>query len=222
MHVIPSPAANANALLITACDVAAAPVKFILDTTGTVSMVAVQWLDQVPDQGPPATVKPTQRTVELTAPQTLALIGARRLSVSTQLTTQTDAQPRRPPGGWPGSSVVAWRIEGLTWDTTGDPLGPAEISAVMHLLDGTRRNGLPITLTDLPDWAGPMTAGQQQVALYVEGGSYAYRAGSWDPGAHHQFRHRVRRQAASRGPRPNPAGGGWTTTPTCPGWACTE
>jgi len=46
-------------------------------------------------------------------------------------------------------------------------------------LDGTRRNGLPIALTELPEWAGPMTHGQSEVALYVEGGRYEYEAGSW-------------------------------------------
>jgi hypothetical protein len=122
-------------------------------------------------------LRPTDRSVELTAPDTMALIGARRLSVSTQLSTQADAAAQATT--WLArSSVVAWRIEGLSWDTTGD-LGPAEISTVMQLLDGTRRNGLPILLTDLPDWAGPMTAGQDQLPLYVEGGSYDYRAGSW-------------------------------------------
>jgi hypothetical protein len=49
----------------------------------------------------------------------------------------------------------------------------------MRLIDGTRRNGLPITLTDLPSWVGPMTGGQDAVALYVEGGDYEYRAGAW-------------------------------------------
>jgi len=177
VHVVPSPAAAAAALPVTACDIDAAPVRFLLDMTDTVSMVNVTWREQTTDPGPPPVLRPTDRSVELTAPDTMALIGARRLSVSTQLSTQADAAAQATT--WLArSSVVAWRIEGLSWDTTGD-LGPAEISTVMQLLDGTRRNGLPILLTDLPDWAGPMTAGQDQLPLYVEGGSYDYRAGSW-------------------------------------------
>jgi hypothetical protein len=177
VHVVPSPAAEATALPVTACSIDAAPVRFLLDMTDTVSMVNLTWREQTTDPGPPPVLRPTDRFVEVTAPETLAMIGARRLSVSTQLATEADAAAQATQ--WLArSSVVAWRIDGLTWDTTGD-LGPAEISAVMQLLDGTRRNGLPITLTDLPDWAGPMTAGQDRVALYVEGGSYDYRAGSW-------------------------------------------
>jgi hypothetical protein len=174
---VPSPAAIATALPVTACDIDADPVRFVLDMTDTVSMVAVTWLEQVADPGPPATTKPTQRTLEMTDPNMLAVIGARRLSVSTQLVSSGDATLQAQ--GWLArSSVLSWRIEGLTWDTTGD-LTPAEITSVMRLLDGTRRNGLPIALTDLPDWAEALTGGQDQVALYVEGGTYTYTAGSW-------------------------------------------
>lgn len=174
VHVVPSPAAIENAMPMSACVVEADPVRFILDMTDTISMVAVTWLDQVTEDG---VIKPAQRTVEVTAPETLALIGARRLSVSTQLTTEADATLQATD--WLArSSVVGWRIEGLAWDTTGD-LSPDEISSVMTLLDGTRRNGLPIALTELPEWAGPMTHGQSEVALYVEGGRYEYEAGSW-------------------------------------------
>jgi hypothetical protein len=177
VHVIPSPGAAANALPITACDIDAEPVRFLLDTTDTISLVALTWLEQVVDPDTSA-IKPTQRTVEVTAPETLAAIGARRMSVSTQLITETDATNQA--NSWLArGSVMAWRIEGLTWDTYGD-LSPTEVTAAMRLIDGTRRNGLPITLTDLPEWVGPMTGGQQQVALYVEGGDYQYRAGSWE------------------------------------------
>lgn len=177
VHVIPSPAALAHALPVTACDIDAEPVRFILDTTGTISMVALTWLEQVVDPEPPNPIKPTQRTVDVTAPGTLAAIGARRMSVSTQLITEADAATQATQ--WLArSSVVAWRIEGLTWDTAGD-LTPTEITAVMRLIDGTRRNGLPITLTDLPAWVGPMTGDQTAVALYVEGGDYEYHAGAW-------------------------------------------
>jgi hypothetical protein len=177
VHVIPSPAAKAHAMPLTACVIDAEPVRFILDTTDTISMVALTWLDQVVDPEPPNPIKPTQRTVEVVAPQTMAAIGARRMSVSTQLTAEADATAQA--NQWLArSSVMAWRVEGLTWDTAGD-LNPDEISSVMRLIDGTRRNGLPITLTDLPSWVGPMTGGQDAVALYVEGGDYEYRAGAW-------------------------------------------
>lgn len=176
VRVIPSQAAADNSLPVSACVIDADPVRFILDTTETVSMVAVQWLDQVvdPDNG---AIKPTQRTVEISDPIMLSTIGARRLSVSTQLRAQADAEAQA--NTWLArSSVLSWRIEGLSWDTAGD-LSTAEIEPLMTLLDGTRRNGLPILLTDLPEWAGPMVGGQDQVALYVEGGQYDYTGGAW-------------------------------------------
>lgn len=177
VHIVPSAAAIANALPITACDIDADPVRFILDMTDTISMVAVQWLEQTVDPGPPAVTKPTQRSVEVIAPNTMAVIGSRRLSISTQLVTLGDANTQAT--SWLARrSTLAWRIENLRWDSTGD-LSPIAIHALLTLLDGTARNGLPIALTDLPAWAGPMTHGQSEVALYVEGGTYSYSAGSW-------------------------------------------
>jgi hypothetical protein len=35
-------------------------------------------------------------------------------------------------------------------------------------------------LTDLPPWVQPMTSQDDQVALYVEGGTYVYNAGHWE------------------------------------------
>src|SRR4029077_19719887 len=114
-----SPAATGHALPITACVIDADPVKFLLDMSDTMSIVAVQWLEQTTDPGPPVVQKPTQRTLEVVDPSALSIVGARRMSVSTQLTTQADAQVQA--NQWLArSSVMAWRIEGLSWDTTGD------------------------------------------------------------------------------------------------------
>jgi hypothetical protein len=107
----------------------------------------------------------------------MAQIGARRLSVSTQLAQSADAVDQAST--WLArSSTVAWRIEGLKWDTTGD-LSPDQIATILVLLDGTARNGLPIVLTDLPPWVQPMASSSGSVALFVEGGRYVYDAGSW-------------------------------------------
>lgn len=176
VHVVVSATATANAMPITACDIDLEPVQFILDMTDTLSMIAVQWMDQtVNTEGKLA---PTQRTVEVTSPETMAAIGARRMSVSTQLTQQTDATAQA--NQWLArSSTLAWRVEGLRWTTSDDRLGPDDIATAMNLLDGIKRNGLPIALTDLPPWTDPMTGNQDAVALYLEGGTYTYDAGSW-------------------------------------------
>jgi hypothetical protein len=144
--------------------------------TDTVSMVAVNWLEQTVD-GTSGQLRPTQRTVEVVDPVVMSVIGARRLSVSTQLIIETDADIQAR--NWLSrSSVMAWRIEGLRWDTTGE-LDPDGTQTVLTLLDGTLRNGLPIVLTDLPPWMDALTHGDS-AALYVEGGTYSYNAGAWE------------------------------------------
>lgn len=174
VHVIPSSAALDHALPITACDIEASPVRFALDMTDTISMVSLSWLEQVVDDG---VVKPANRTIEVYDPGAVAAIGARRLSVSTQLSYEPQALAQA--NGWLArSSVMAWRIEGLSWDTDGD-LGPDQIDTIMTLLDGTRRIGLPIALTDLPAWSLPVVGGMDIVGLYVEGGTYTYEGGAW-------------------------------------------
>src|SRR4029077_11973593 len=136
VRVIPSAAAIGNALPITACNIDVDPVRLLLDMGDTISTVDVQWIDQTQDPGPPATQRPTQRTVTATDSVMLQTIGARRLSVSTQLATLGDAQEQAIQ--WLArTSVMAWRIEGLSWDTAGD-LGPDDISTLMTLLDGPR------------------------------------------------------------------------------------
>jgi hypothetical protein len=177
VDVVPTP--PANALPVTACNIDAEPVRFLLDTSDTFSMVAVQWLEQTTDPGPPVVQRPTQRTEELVDAADMTSIGARRLSISTQLAVQADAR-NQAAVRLARSSNIAWRIEDLTWDTADDRLGPDEIQTVMRLLDGTLRNGLPMMLTDLPPWVQPMTSNQNAVALYVEGGTYRYNAGAWE------------------------------------------
>src|SRR4029077_7981659 len=116
VRVIPSTAATANALPVSACLIDVDPVRLLLDIGDTISIVDVQWLEQTQDPGPPVVNRPTQRTVSATDPTMVATIGARRLSVSTQLTTQAAAQNQATQ--WLArASVMAWRIEGLSWDS---------------------------------------------------------------------------------------------------------
>jgi hypothetical protein len=176
VHVIPSQAAIDNSLPISACDITAEPVRFALDMTDTVSMVSLTWKEQTTDDG---VVKPTDRTIDVADPSVEHIIGARRLNISTQLAQPTPAQAQAAL--WLArSSVLGWRIEGLQWDTSLIPgLSPDDTETVMTLLNGTTRIGLPVALTDMPEWTWPIGGGSAEVALYIEGGTYEYHAGSW-------------------------------------------
>jgi hypothetical protein len=176
VHVIASAGAIGHALPISACDLDADPVRFSLDMTDTVSTVALTWKEQVVDDG---VVKPADRTIDATDTGVEAVIGARRLSVSTQLSYEPQAAAAAQL--WLArSSILAWRMEGLRWDTSLQPgLSPDTIETVMTLLNGVSRIGLPIAVTDVPEWAWPVAGGSDTVALYVEGGTYEYQAGAW-------------------------------------------
>jgi hypothetical protein len=172
--VIPSPAAVANGLPLSACLIEADPVRFILDMIGTVSHVDLTWKDQT--LGSEGEQRPTDRTVALVDAALEQQIGARRLSVSTQLSLATQAQTVAQTF-LTRSSVLAWQVDGLRYDTEGD-LNPDQVQTILRLLDGTRRIGLPLLVTDLPLWAQDMV-GTTALPLYVEGGEYTYDAGAW-------------------------------------------
>jgi hypothetical protein len=176
VRVTPSAEALAHGLPVSSCEIDVDPVRFILDTSSTVSMVALQWLDQVVNEDGKQT--PKQLTVEVIDGNMMETIGARRLSVSTQLAYLEYAQAQAV--GWLArNSSLAWRIENLVWDTTGH-MTPDEVKTVLHLLDGTTRIGQPLALTDLPEWTHPLAGDTGAVALYLEGGTYRYNAGSWE------------------------------------------
>jgi hypothetical protein len=64
----------------------------------------------------------------------------------------------------------------MTWDTdvpvtwTDD-----DRSTALEILDGTKRIGLPIVVSDLPDW----TPSGPSVPCYLEGGTYTFDSGRW-------------------------------------------
>jgi hypothetical protein len=165
-------AAVPGALTLSACDVLLDPVRWVQDVADVSSRVAVRWLEQTTDGTKPVTAEHTYTQDD---PALIDALGVRRIGVSTVLTTQPDAAAL-------AGRVLArtgdhgWRIGGLTWSTGLDALAPADVDRAFTLLDGTTRLGVPITLTDLPDWS---PSGESQVALFLEGGTYRFTGGHW-------------------------------------------
>jgi hypothetical protein len=172
IRIAPGPVVADRGITVSACDVLLDPVRWQVDSTDSATRVAVGWKDQSPDP-----VKPVDRTVTVVDTAGEIATGQRRVAISTQLSTAADADlvagavlARLSAGGW--------RISGLTYRVEpDDPLAPADIALVMTVLDGTTRLGLPIMLTELPDWSPAGVGGS--VPLYLEGGKLTNTDGAW-------------------------------------------
>jgi hypothetical protein len=172
--IVPADIVGTSGITVSACDVLLDPVRWEIDSTDSATRIDVGWLEQVVDAG---VTKPAARTVTLVDTAAETATGRRRVGVQTQLTTSANASTV-------GAAMLArltaggWRVGGLTWRAEiDDPLTPAGIAAVMQVLDGSTRLGLPIMLTDLPDWS-PIPAGTD-VPLFLEGGRFANVDGAW-------------------------------------------
>jgi len=172
IRIVTAPAVGAKGVTVSACDLLLDPVRWIADSTDSATRVAVGWKDPAPD---PA--KPTDRTETVVDAAAETDTGQRRVQVSTQLATQAAA-------GSTAAALLArlsaggWKVSGLTYSIeAGDPLTAAQLTTVMTLLDGTTRIGLPVMLTDLPDWSPVAAPGS--VPLFVEGGRYTNTGGAW-------------------------------------------
>lgn len=170
--IIPN-SGQAAALVLSACDLLRDDVTWEQDTQDVVTRAAVVWQEQgVDDEGQPTT---TERTVTLIDSGLEATYGVRRLSLSTQLQSSADAMDVAAKL-LARTSVSDWRAGGLVIDDAElDDPDDEDVSRVLTLLDGTSRNGMPMSLVDLPAWSptGPT------VPVYLEGGSYTYEDGAW-------------------------------------------
>lgn len=162
-----------DGLALSACDVLRDPVQWVQNVSDVSTRVNVGWLEQgVDDDGQPTT---TDRSVVLIDADLEVNHGQRSVSVSTLLTTEADAG-RIADAILERASVTGWRIGGATVDDYAmESTGPDAVNLMLQLLDGTIRNGLPVTLTDLPPWSPVGEA----VPGYVEGGSYTFADGYW-------------------------------------------
>jgi hypothetical protein len=158
---------------LSACDLLRDPVTFHVDVGDVSTRARVEWQDQTTDDtGNPA---PTSRTVLIIDTDREAVYGSRSVSVSTLLTNVDDATEigerilARTPGDW--------RAVGITV-ADADFTVPDEIAAdaILRLLNGVERGGLPVRITDMPDWS-PI---DNPLPGYVEGGEYTFTAGGWE------------------------------------------
>lgn len=156
---------------VSACKLMRDDASWTQDSAEVITRVDVTWLEQtVDDEGRP---EPTERHALLLNTEGEDTYGVHRLGVTTELVSDLDA--RRV-----GTSILArgdrvtWRASELRWDT--EMTGTTDDApAVLDLLDGTRRIGLPVVISDLPPWA-PVP---DDLALYIEGGTLSYDRGSW-------------------------------------------
>ncbi len=159
---------TAGGLALSACDVLREPVEFIQNVSDIVTRAAVSWLEQgTDDDGNPAT---TEHTETVIAPDLEVAWGARRISVTTQLQSQTDAIDVADRL-LARLSSANWRAGGFSVDD--DDIDDANL--LLSFLDGTSRIGQPLRVVDLPDWSPVGDA----LPVYVEGGALNYEDGRW-------------------------------------------
>lgn len=140
-------------------------VTWARDVTDVLTRVDATWQEQTtPDL--------TERNVRAVDTAAEADYGARRMSVSTPLTTATDASDvcNRILGR---SRAPQWRTEGLTWDAGLIPPARGEqTAALLDVLDGTIRLGRGLVVSNVAEWPGGTAA------AYLDGGRYRYE-GAW-------------------------------------------
>jgi hypothetical protein len=158
---------------LSACDLLRDPVTFHVDVGDISTRARIEWQEQtVDDTGKPA---PTGRIEVLIDAARETTYGTRSVSVSTLLTTSADAINV-------GERILArtlgdWRVVGITV-ADADFNVPDEIAAdaLLRLLNGVERGGLPVRITDIPEWSpigNPLPG-------YVEGGEYTFTGGGWE------------------------------------------
>lgn len=172
VSIVPNPG-QAGALQLSACDLLRDDVAWEQDTQDVVTRAAVTWQEQgVDDDGLPTT---TERTETLIDAELEAVYGVRRVSLSTQLQAQADALDVAAKL-LARTSVSDWRASGLVIDDDElDDPDAEDTERVLTLLDGTSRNGLALSLTDLPAWSPTGSV----VPVYLEGGEYTFEDGAW-------------------------------------------
>lgn len=161
---------TAGVLELDACQVLREPVEWTQDTQDVSTRVSVTWYDPV---------AATDKLAQVVDTAAEAKYGKRRVSISSQLVTEASALnvANRVLNR---VRVLDWRAQTLSLDASvinNDDSTPGAFAEVwLALLNGTRRNGLLLALTNLPDWAPVAT---NAVAVYVEGGKYVHERGVW-------------------------------------------
>jgi hypothetical protein len=160
-------------IAVSACDMLNDDVAWRQDVADVLSVVDLTWLEQTLDEeGMPA---PTERHIVITDAAAVTSFGQRRLGYETQLVNATDGNTVATRL-MSRSRSLGWMVSGMTWDTDAPIMWSDEDRATaLRILNGTLRIGLPIVISDLPDW----TPSGPSVPCYLEGGTYTYEAGRW-------------------------------------------
>lgn len=165
IEVVPVGDPDTSTIVLSACDVLRDPVRWVQTVSDVLTRASVSWQEQtLNDEGTP---DPTEHTVQVIDADAERAHGVRGVSVSTLLTAQPDAVDvaQRMLSR---TSAADWRADGLVVDGADD-------ATTLDLLDGTRRIGAPVLLTDLP----ATTPAPGDVPVYLEGGTYTFEGGAW-------------------------------------------
>jgi hypothetical protein len=153
------------------CTLSDESITWARDVSDVVNLVDAAWREQTTDEtGNPA---PTDRTETVTDPAAVTAYGARRMGVTTNLTTAAAAiavgnkilaRTRQP----------AWRVNNLIVDAgMFPPAAGVETANLLDLLDGTIRCGRPLVFTNISRGPNIDTTG-----AYLDGGNYLFD-GAW-------------------------------------------
>jgi hypothetical protein len=172
--------AATRGVVLTACDLLEDPAQWTQDVADVITRVNGTWQEQtVDDQGQPA---PTERSLMVNDPNAEAPksqgglgFGVRAMSYTSQLVSQADLfnVANRVLAR---SRALGWRLSGITWDTNvPEDFAESDTATLLTLLDGAKRPGLPVTVTDMPGWTP--TGGV--ASTYLEGGEYSFDGARW-------------------------------------------
>jgi hypothetical protein len=179
VHIVSGGGSNGNdqdRVDLSACWVLRDPVTWTQDVADVFTRAAVTWNEYVPpdpdEEGSQAST--TEHTTTVVDPVLEATYGVRREQVTTLLAFERDAEDV-------ATSILArtsstdWRVSGVTVDDRVMSGEAEQTHTLLTLLDGTRRIGLPVRITDLPWWS----PGGGSNPGYVEGGTYQFNDGLW-------------------------------------------
>jgi hypothetical protein len=169
---------GSSSTVISACEFDLEPVRYLQTNSDIATRTVVYWDDQT---GAPDPVQRSATTIDAAAEAPDGLWGVRRVTVTSQLTTEADALAvgagllrRLGPPSDADDESASWRIGGLTYRVEPDA-DTAAVATALALLDDTTRIGRPVTVTELPGWS-PIPG---SAAGYLEGGIYRFEDGAW-------------------------------------------
>ena len=154
---------------VTACQFNG-DVEWIRNVGDVLTRIDATWQDQ--STTPEVTERNAPTVIDVTSE---ADIGARHLSISTPLVSESDAVT--VAGRMlTRTRQLQWRAERLVWPLERIAVGDTEtIRSALDLLDGTIRLGRGLLVTDIAYWPVGESAG-----MYLDGGDYRFDENGWE------------------------------------------